>query len=74
MFVFDKPFQPGPVLECKAGIYLLGKAERLSTDKHTSLLWTIVNYVRKKFYNIGPQVAKFLNEAQEAQNTQGPKL
>jgi hypothetical protein len=29
--------------------------ERLARDKHSSLLQTLVNYVRKKFYNIGPR-------------------
>jgi hypothetical protein len=28
-------------------------AERLAKDKHSSLLGTLVNYIRKKF-NIGP--------------------
>jgi hypothetical protein len=28
--------------------------ERLGRDKHSTLLQTIVNYGRKKFYNIGP--------------------
>ncbi len=30
------------------------RLERLSRDKHSGLLRTFVNYVRKKFYNIGP--------------------
>ncbi len=31
--------------------------ERLATDKHSSLLRTFVNYVRKKFYNIGHRMS-----------------
>ncbi len=34
------------------------KLERLSRDKHSSLLRTFVNYGRKKFYNIGPMASK----------------
>ncbi len=31
------------------------KLEKLAMDKHSSLLRTFVNYVRKKFYKIGPR-------------------
>jgi hypothetical protein len=30
--------------------------ERLARDQHSSLLQTLVNYVRKKMYNIGPRL------------------
>jgi hypothetical protein len=45
------------------------RLERLARDKHTSLLRTFVNYVRKKFYNIGARrkkhgVDKILSEYQ----------
>jgi hypothetical protein len=30
------------------------RLERLSRDKHSSLLRSLANYDRKKFYNIGP--------------------
>ncbi len=33
---------------------LLTHKERPASDKHSSLLGTCVNYVRKKFHNIGP--------------------
>jgi hypothetical protein len=32
----------------------LTRLERLAKDKHLSLLGIVVNYRRKKFYNIGP--------------------
>jgi hypothetical protein len=31
------------------------RLERLARDKHSSLLRTLINYGRKKFYNIGPR-------------------
>ncbi len=34
------------------------RLKRLAKDKHSSLLRTFVNYVRKKFCNIGPSVIK----------------
>ncbi len=33
---------------------MLDKPGKLFRDKHSSLLPKLVNYVRKKFYNIGP--------------------
>ena len=30
------------------------KLERFARDKHSSLLYTLINYWRKMFYNIGP--------------------
>ncbi len=33
----------------------LTTSEKLSLDKHSSLLRTFINYGRKKFYNIGPR-------------------
>ncbi len=35
--------------------------ERLAWDKHSSLLQTFVNYIRKKFYNIGPSALLYLH-------------
>ncbi len=31
------------------------KLEWPAKDKNSSLLWTFLNFVRKKFYNIGPR-------------------
>ncbi len=57
-------FQPSKMFESKLAFEVLhsrvcswpyseaGKA--LAKDKHSSLLRTFVNYVHKKFYNIGP--------------------
>ncbi len=36
------------------------KAERIAMDKHASLLQTIVNNGRKKFYDIGTIVSKLI--------------
>jgi hypothetical protein len=36
-------------------IFLENKLERLARDKHSSLLQTLINYGRKKFYNNGPR-------------------
>ncbi len=36
------------------------RLERLARDKRSSLLPKFVNYVRKKFYDIGPQVISFV--------------
>ncbi len=36
------------------------RLERAAGDKHSSLLWAFINYCRKKFYNIGAQVARLL--------------
>ncbi len=40
----------GAGLMCKHFVRL----DKISCDKHSSLLQTIINYGRKKFYNIGP--------------------
>jgi hypothetical protein len=64
VFVPDEPFQPSLIFASKAGTYLseviygltrkrLTRLERLARDKHSSFLKTLVNYGRKKFYNIG---------------------
>ncbi len=33
---------------------LLDRLKKLNRDKHSSLLWKLVTYSRKRFYNIGP--------------------
>jgi hypothetical protein len=33
---------------------IYARLERLARDKHSSLFRKLVDYVRKKFYNIGP--------------------
>jgi len=41
----------------KAGAYPseVPRLERLAKDKRSNLLWKVVTYGRKKFYNIGPR-------------------
>jgi hypothetical protein len=62
MIVPDKHFKPSAIFASKGGAYQSGAPERSITDKHytrvagnkrSSLLGTVVNYERKKFYNIG---------------------
>jgi hypothetical protein len=63
-----KPFQPrlmfvGRAKKPKAsfrystwaGSSLFFRMERLASDKHSSLLRTLANFSRKKFYTIGPR-------------------
>ncbi len=62
MFGTGKPFQLSLLFVGKAGAYPSGVAkraplkdrlERLASDKHSSFLRTLVNYGRKKLFNIG---------------------
>ncbi len=63
VLVPGKIFHPSLMFVSKAGAYprrcltrvdprLAHKQELLTRDKHSSLLGTLVNYGRKKFYNI----------------------
>ncbi len=53
MFFPVRPFQPSRMLESTWKVLHLSTLEKLAKDKHSSLLWTFVNYGPERFYNIG---------------------